>query len=1250
MAKRDVYGLSGATTKIGYPPTNPAGKQPFSSADETTNRDARSTGARAKKQARSNNNLHRLTIERLEARMMFALDVIETDINGLLSTAQQPSIPMVFSANQAPTFTTSATVVGGPTVSGNSAMLIARAIDDDSDSLLRYTWRMTDGPENATLRFSANGSNAARTTTVTFNRAGQYTFEVTARDGGGLNATSTVDINVEQVHSGIRVINSRGNNLVSNRAFTVGTTSDVFIAVGIDQFNQPMSQQSDVVWTNPIKPAGSAVDLETSGNQVAVTFDRAGTFGLRAVIENRSFNVSLSVTPKLTSLLVTQSDGTEIESDAPLDIAATRMDAFVRGIDQFGNLMNTVPKFNVTTVEAPQSGRISPIITGSNLTMAFNKLGQYDIRIAVGNLTKTVSINIIPTMSGLLVSTSQNNSVAASSAMTVATASQTLQVIARDQYGAPLKQQPAFTWQTVVSPSGSQPTLDASGNNVTIIFDRAGNYTFRAVGGGRTFDAKLSVKPTLTTIELLTPENTAISTSPVDVASRTQRVVIRGYDQFGNVLANLPKISSATTSSPANGRAVVSLSGSNATITFNRAGEYSVSFRNGNRIASATFNVIQTFTRATITDSQNRNLGSSTATAGANVSLGLKAMDQFGIVMTTQPNFTWTTTNAPTGSDVSFEAKNGQTLITFDRSGVYGFRATADSISSNISVRVLQTLTDVSITPGGANIARGTAQQFRISATDQFGNDIGSGLSASWSATGGRITGAGVYTAGNTLGNFRITARIGARSYSAPIAVVANQTQDTLQDSTLAELTQSFYVDGQISRTEMMELIRTTIEDGTINSEELSDLRFLTSSQTNFQMPAHVRELAKSVVTSNPANLQYRGQALGNLIAGSSAAHVNNLIDKWFLGTDDPILVGTGISYRNATGSLFVGTPTISQARQGALGDCYFIASMISIASKNPAAVQNMFIDNGDDTYTVKFYGGALGTFYQNGLISSGFISGSGVASYVTVNLRLPTYGNGTLAYSGMGLSATSSNTPLWIALAEKAYAQWNELGNSGRDGKNQYSSIEGGWMSNTNSQILGYNSTNYPMSGTSKQTLINALNSGNAVTIGTNSSVNAGLVGGHAYVVTGYNASTDRFTLFNPWGNTHPSPLTWQQLQLNCSTFVVTNPNGSVSGGAGISYSEFSNEILAGVGVLDAQADVGDQAEQRGDNATLALIAPVTEYVSCGYDVSSAFSTTAHNPTDLDTLSPTSESHDVVFNDSALVLELLLLEPCMST
>jgi hypothetical protein len=255
-------------------------------------------------------------------------------------------------------------------------------------------------------------------------------------------------------------------------------------------------------------------------------------------------------------------------------------------------------------------------------------------------------------------------------------------------------------------------------------------------------------------------------------------------------------------------------------------------------------------------------------------------------------------------------------------------------------------------------------------------------------------------------------------------------------------------------------------------------------------------------------------------------------------------------------GSLFAQTPSHLDERQGQLGDCYFIAALGTLADSNPAAVRNMFIDNGDGTYTVRFYTGTYGTIYNysDGSISAGFREGVGTVDYVTVDRFLPTTSTGMLVYANYGASYTNSANTLWIALAEKAYAQWNETGKEGRDGLNAYASIQGGWMATVDAQVLGYNATDYFPTAANKQVVINALAAHKAVTLGTLSwsGTQYGLYATHAYAIIGYDGSTDTFTLYNPWGSNQPGPLTWSQLQASVSQIVVADASGTaaISGG----------------------------------------------------------------------------------------------------
>ena len=97
------------------------------------------------------------------------------------------------------------------------------------------------------------------------------------------------------------------------------------------------------------------------------------------------------------------------------------------------------------------------------------------------------------------------------------------------------------------------------------------------------------------------------------------------------------------------------------------------------------------------------------------------------------------------------------------------------------------------------------------------------------------------------------------------------------------------------------------------------------------------------------------------------------------MGTDLPnpgssVLPSQDVTYESVAGSLFPHTPTITDEHQGEFGDCYFISSLGTIASSNPAAIENMIINNGDGTYTVRFYTGTYGgSTNSDGSYSDGF-------------------------------------------------------------------------------------------------------------------------------------------------------------------------------------------------------------------------------------------------------------------------------------
>jgi hypothetical protein len=513
--------------------------------------------------------------------------------------------------------------------------------------------------------------------------------------------------------------------------------------------------------------------------------------------------------------------------------------------------------------------------------------------------------------------------------------------------------------------------------------------------------------------------------------------------------------------------------------------------------------------------------------------------------------YAWSVSGPSGAPSPTFSSNGGNassnTNVTFEQAGTYTFTATITNptdrlsvVSKPVTVTVLQALSGIQVTPATTTVAVGTTQQFAAVGIDQFGQAMSSVLNrATWSFVGAGSFNSttGLYTAPATLGS-TTTATVTAESgsYTASSSVTLVTAFDGIKNPTLSSLTESLDADGSIGRTDMIAILRAaeTLNGGVISQGVLTDLKTLLAAASVLKIPGYVQVLASDVINGNMANADYQGHTLGNLAVGSSGTHLDDLIDKWFLGSDLPST--GGYSYSAVSGPLFSSSgPSHLDEYQGELGDCYLISSLGTIADTAPATIENMIIPNGDGTWTVRFYD-------------------NGQADYVTVNDELPTSG-GMLVFDGYGHGTT--NPPgLWIALIEKAYAQWDETGNEGRGGTNSYADIQGGWMANVDAQVLGHAAPSYDLSSSSDlQALISGMTNEQAVTVGTDGSNNSndslpyGLYGSHAYAVTGYNSSNQTFTLYNPWGMDQPAQaLTWAQLQATCDGLVVANPTGTQS------------------------------------------------------------------------------------------------------
>lgn len=400
------------------------------------------------------------------------------------------------------------------------------------------------------------------------------------------------------------------------------------------------------------------------------------------------------------------------------------------------------------------------------------------------------------------------------------------------------------------------------------------------------------------------------------------------------------------------------------------------------------------------------------------------------------------------------------------------------------------------------------------------------GRSGAWAANDNEtysiaISGSVTDTSGNSvpsgvLGTFRVRIPGGNPGDGNP-PPPTDWWSTHLHDPGITNVARQVGSDGNLTRNDMVTIFRAA-ESGGVTGTKLDDLRTLVANASTLGMPDYVRVLANKVVNGDPANQHFQAQVLGNLFAGSSGQQLEQLLDKWFLGQDHPE-VSSDIHYVTPAGSLFgAGGPILDDLRQGHLGDCYVLAGLGEVTFRTPDVLRSAFIDNGDGTFTVRFYH-------------------DGIADYVTVDKLVPAAFDGTYWYANVRWQTSDASIALWPSLLEKAYAQLAEAGWS-RPGKttNSYGAIDGGWEGTVVRQLTGRNTTfQYISDSTSvRDAIVTSFQSGALVGLDTKQTTDSstGIRRDHAYVLIGYNQQTGVFTLFNPLG--YRQEVTWPQIAAN--------------------------------------------------------------------------------------------------------------------
>lgn len=168
-------------------------------------------------------------------------------------------------------------------IAGRETMLSALASDDGGEAALTYTWSATSSVATPAT-FSANGTNAAKATTASFEAIGDYLVSVRISDADGLSATSAVHLRVVPVADAL---------LISPPVASVTVGGHVaFSASLLDQFGQAMSAQpGSFGW---IASGGGAIDsagafvASTAGGPFTVTATSGALSASASVTVNRA--------------------------------------------------------------------------------------------------------------------------------------------------------------------------------------------------------------------------------------------------------------------------------------------------------------------------------------------------------------------------------------------------------------------------------------------------------------------------------------------------------------------------------------------------------------------------------------------------------------------------------------------------------------------------------------------------------------------------------------------------------------------------------------------------------------------------------------------------------------------------------------------------------------------------------------------------------------------------------------------------
>ncbi|MCD8489612.1 MAG: pre-peptidase C-terminal domain-containing protein [Desertifilum sp.] len=414
----------------------------------------------------------------------------------------------------------------------------------------------------------------------------------------------------------------------------------------------------------------------------------------------------------------------------------------------------------------------------------------------------------------------------------------------------------------------------------------------------------------------------------------------------------------------------------------------------------------------------------------------------------------------------------------------------------------------------------------------------------------------------NETGNYTLTV-VRPDAITATPSLTQNEIVNQIQSSVLKTEVTTRIADNTLDRNDAIAILRAGgMSEGGVDAIELDDLKLLVNNSTQLNMPDAVRYFIDRIVKDSTAT--------------TNTAQLESQIGRWFLGKVPPNNVFTdpdpgpgkprpeitNLTYAELKGPLFgsASEARIGQIDQGSLGDCAFLAALAATfkpqrddsGNQSSDIVNGMITDNGDDTFTVRFY--------DDKTLQ---------AQYVTVDRMVAINPQSKYLYGAKADGKVDPNNPTnsatWVPLVERAYAQWRE--EPGQKNKPGYDAIGlGDNVRDPLTRIVG------------KQAKFYTFQPGYSNT-GDFSTIQSALAAGGMFVTTGSRAAgKDEELIENLIVPGHAYAVTYAYLQGSEQRVVVRNPWGVDSNGGRVigaddgfidlAYGDFTRYFPNGLGI----------------------------------------------------------------------------------